>query len=113
MRKIELEEKKVLQIDILSAVDSFCKKNDIKYSLGYGTLLGAVRHGGYIPWDDDIDIIMLRDDFEKFEKLFPEKLDEKYVFNTLSREKRWHNSFGKVSDSRTLVVERKAHAIDA
>lgn len=112
MEKIELEERKVLQMDILSAIDVFCRKNNIKYSLGYGTLLGAIRHGGYIPWDDDIDIIMLREDFNKFEKCFPDILDGRYVFNTLNREKKWHASFGKVSDSRTLVIERKAHTMD-
>ena len=71
MRQIDLEEKKKIQLEILDSIHSFCLHNDIKYSLGYGSLLGAVRHGGFIPWDDDIDIIMLRDDYTRFESLFP------------------------------------------
>lgn len=66
MKKIDIEELKELQCDILYKIHIFCQKNDIKYSLAYGTLLGAVRHKGYIPWDDDVDIMMLRVDYEKF-----------------------------------------------
>ena len=59
MRRIGLEEQKRLQMDILDAVDRFCSEHLINYSMACGTLLGAVRHGGYIPWDDDIDIYRL------------------------------------------------------
>lgn len=52
------------EIEILDQIDAFCREHGLKYSLAYGTLLGAVRHGGFIPWDDDIDIIMPRKDYE-------------------------------------------------
>lgn len=66
MREIGLEERKKLQLDILLDVASFCEKHGITYFLSSGTLLGAVRHQGYIPWDDDIDIMMPRPDYERF-----------------------------------------------
>ena len=69
-KKIDVEELKCIQMDILNSIDLFCKQNNIKYSLAFGTLLGAIRHQGYIPWDDDLDIMLLREDYTKFLKEF-------------------------------------------
>ena len=66
MKEIHIEELKRIQLDILTAVDEFCKEYNINYSLSSGTLIGAVRHQGYIPWDDDIDIMMSRKDYNRF-----------------------------------------------
>ena len=66
MREVSPEECKKLQLNILINVAKFCDEHDIKYSLAYGTLIGAIRHKGFIPWDDDIDIIMMRDEYERF-----------------------------------------------
>lgn len=66
MKLVEIHELRSIQLDILDDVDRFCKQNGLHCSLGGGTLLGAVRHKGYIPWDDDIDINMPRKDYETF-----------------------------------------------
>ncbi len=68
-----LREKQLASLKILKIVAEFCKKEKITYWLEFGTLLGALRHKGFIPWDDDIDIGMLRDDFERFVDLFNQK----------------------------------------
>ena len=80
MKQITLEELKRIQLSILDRVAEFCEKNAINYWLDCGTLLGAVRHKGYIPWDDDIDIGMLRPDYDRFLKTFNEKNDVYKVY---------------------------------
>lgn len=104
MRQITYEELRCIQMDILQAVHNFCMDNNIKYSLAYGTLLGAVRHGGYIPWDDDIDIAMLRDDYERFYKEFKDP-NGFYKFREARNMENMNIGFGKVEDTRTLLIE--------
>ena len=62
--------------ELLNLVDNVCKKHDIEYWLDYGNLLGAIRHGGFIPWDDDIDVGMIRNEFDKFYRVILEELKE-------------------------------------
>lgn len=109
MRQIELEELKVLQMDVLSAVHQFCLEHDLRYSLACGTMLGAARHKGYIPWDDDIDIYLLREDYNRMMMEFPDLLDGNYKFCTLERTKHWSLPYGKIVDTRTLLYEGDEH----
>lgn len=102
MKEIDYKELRQLQLDILQRVHDFCTAHGIHYSLAYGTLLGAVRHGGYIPWDDDIDIAMLRPDYERFRKEFK---DDIYHFCDCRDIEGMNIGFGKVEDTRTLVIE--------
>lgn len=66
MVELTLQELQKVSLDILADVHSFCVQEGIKYSMDYGTLIGALRHKGFIPWDDDVDIVMPRPDFERF-----------------------------------------------
>lgn len=104
MRNISIEELKKLQFDILCFVDDFCRKNEIHYWIDCGTLLGAVRHKGYIPWDDDIDIGMLREDYEKFIMLFPGSSD-RYILKSAELNEDYFIPFGKVIDDNTILYE--------
>ena len=67
---ISLEERKRIQLEMLDGIDAFCRANNIRYSLAFGTLIGAIRHKGYIPWDDDVDLIMPLPDMLRFKKGF-------------------------------------------
>ena len=100
-----VEEFKQIQIDILLAIDKFCNEHNIKYSLACGTLLGAIRHKGFIPWDDDIDIYLLREDYNKLITAFPAILDGKYSLNSLERNPLWNRPYAKAFDTRTIEIE--------
>lgn len=72
-KEISLRERKQIQLGMLKEVDTFCQTNNIRYSLAFGTLLGAIRHKGYIPWDDDVDIMMPLPDMLRFKETFKSK----------------------------------------
>lgn len=95
------EIKRIL-LDILKEIDEFCSKNNITYFLAYGTLLGAVRHNGFIPWDDDIDICMPRPDYEIFIDTFISK-DSRYEVVAHTKDNKYPYFFAKVHDSNTYL----------
>ena len=80
MKNIDIDEMKRIQLNILVDVAEFCDKHNLSYFLSGGSMLGAIRHKGFIPWDDDIDVIMFRKDFEKLNEILENNLDEKYNY---------------------------------
>lgn len=98
-----LRRQQLRMLDILLYVDKVCKEHNIRYWLSSGTLLGAVRHGGFIPWDDDLDIEMLREDYEKFLKVFPENKD--YALQTIQNDPNYFLGFAKVRDLHSQISE--------
>lgn len=103
-KEIEKEAYKRIPLEILIYVADFCEKNGIRYSLAYGTLLGAIRHKGFIPWDDDIDIIMPRKDYERFKQLYH---SDKYPFSDITVNKSHPTCMGKVYDTKTVFCYKK------
>lgn len=94
-----------VELRLLEKFDEVCRKYGLTYYVYYGTLLGAVRHQGFIPWDDDIDVIMFRDDYEKFQAIAPAEFTEPYFFqNSYTDQIIWPLS--KIRDSRTTAVEK-------
>ncbi len=91
-----LEKIKSLEMDVLSFVDKVCREHGIRYFLAGGSLLGAVRHGSIIPWDDDLDIGMLREDFEKFRRVCPGLVPEKYTYESPQNDSGSHYHFDKL-----------------
>ncbi len=102
LRKLQLTE-----LDILIEIDKICKENNIQYFLIGGTLLGAVRHKGFIPWDDDIDVGMIRSDYEKFIDLCLNKnvLGEKYFLHCNESDENYFIPFIKVKKNNTTFAE--------
>lgn len=93
-------------LEMLSWFHNFCIENDLKYFAVGGTLLGAVRHKGFIPWDDDIDLGMPREDYKKLEKLIGNKENGKYYFETPNTTRKgYYYTYGKLFDTDTTLVE--------
>lgn len=104
MKEILIDELKELQLQILKQVDSFCRENGIKYFLCAGSLIGAIRHHGYIPWDDDIDIMMLREDYNKFLNIFNGRVHNLCV-KAPELDWNYYAPYANVFDTRTLIDE--------
>ena len=98
----ELRDLQLLLVCMMKDIAAICRENDITWSLGGGSLLGAVRHKGFIPWDDDMDLTMPRLDFEKFKTVFPGKYSEKYELK-LPGDKGFLYHFPKIYRKNTIA----------
>ena len=104
MKEISLDEKKGIMLDMLSEIDLFCRENNIIYFLTGGTLLGAIRHNGYIPWDDDIDICLLRKDYDRLLAEFKSSSGNVEI-RSLANTKGYIWPAAKAVDNRTVMLE--------
>lgn len=100
LRKVQLT-----QLEMAKELKRVCEENGIKYFLDSGTLLGAVRHKGFIPWDDDMDFGMLRDDYERFVRIAPEKIGKEYFLQTWDSDEKFAYPFAKLRKLGTTYVE--------
>lgn len=105
LRKISNEEYKQIVLDILIKINSICCENKLRYMISYGTLLGAVRHKGFIPWDDDIDIVMPRSDYDRLCSIINNG-DYMLRFICVESSEETIYPYGKICDTRTRLNEK-------
>lgn len=86
-----------MELELLREVDRICRRNNIQYFLSGGTMLGAIRHKGFIPWDDDVDIAMLREDYIKFKEVCKTELPHKYQYQSYTNKDGYHYFFDKIT----------------
>ena len=102
MKELSLQEIKQVELEILKEFNSFCEENNIRYFLAFGTLLGAIRYKGFIPWDDDVDVLVPRDDYNRLLKQFQN--NEKYCLYAFERDKKYSFPFAKLCDMKTRLL---------
>lgn len=91
--------------EILDVIHKVCTEHNLRYTLAYGTLIGAVRHGGFIPWDDDIDLMMPREDYEKFLSVWAESAPEGYILQNIRTDPDYTNTFTKIRKNHTTFLQ--------
>jgi len=111
LRKVQLR-----LLDILIEIDKICRKHNISYFLDAGTLLGAVRHKGFIPWDDDVDILVFKQDYKKLREVLIKELPKQYFFSDWTTDKYYFDNYGRVKDIKSvfpyqLFRKQKVHGI--
>lgn len=101
-----------VQLMMLKYFIKICEENNLTYFIYGGSLLGTIRHEGFIPWDDDIDVIMFREEFEKLNKILEKNIDDKYKFINVLNEETYFYTFGRLSLKNTVFDEWWADQVD-
>lgn len=109
---LELQKLHEIQLEILVEFSRICEQHDIKYRLFSGTLLGAVRHKGFIPWDDDVDICMLRSDYERFIQICKNELSKEFFLQTSQTDPNFIQVFARIRKNDTLMLQKLYDGID-
>lgn len=108
MNETELTEKiKTVQLEIAQVLADICERNGIRYFLAYGTLLGAIRHDGFIPWDDDIDIMMPYPDLLKFEEACKRELPQGYFYQSPNTDPEYDLTIMRLCKDNTVMLEER------
>ena len=110
----ELKQIQDLEIGAMCELDRICRKYNLKYTLAGGTLLGALRHDGFIPWDDDMDVNMLRSDFLKLREIAPKELRQRYFYQSSQTDPEYLYFFDKIRINDTtfkeaVLADKKIH----
>ena len=112
MPDIDLKRLQDIELDILDEFLRVCRENDLTTFMVGGSLLGTIRHHGFIPWDDDIDVAMSRKDYETFRKIANSQLKDGYFFQDCTTEKKSGLVFGKIRKDHTTMSEKYSYHID-
>lgn len=112
----DIKELWAVELDLVNEFDRVCKKHNLRYMLDFGTLLGAIRHKGFIPWDVDMDVSMLREDYEKLQEIGPQEFKHPYFFQNQFTEEKYDHSVTRIRRSDTtslnasdLIYRRKSN----
>ena len=111
-KQIEMAECKTIMLGILKYLDEVCRNNNIEYTLMGGSLIGAIRHKGMIPWDDDIDVMLMRDDYDRLIEILSKEKSKQYSVLTWENNKTYPFPFAKLVDTRTTLIEKNIKTID-
>lgn len=112
MKELELRAVQLAELELLKEFNRVCEELDIQYFLSYGTALGALRHKGFIPWDDNVDVGMLREEFDKFIEAAPKLLGDKYFLQSYLSEPNTPFFFAKLRLNDSLYLEEYSQDID-
>ena len=100
-----LRRQQLIMLEMVTELDRICKKHDVQYFLFWGSLLGAIRHDGFIPWDDDLDVGMLRKDYIKLMKVLPDELPEHIALQSNDTDRNYFYFYAKLRDKRSFLDE--------